>query len=99
MANLNKILKQAQKMQEQIQQEMETLQVEATAGGGMVTVRMSGQKQLLSTSIDPSLLSPAEKEMLEDLLVAAVNQASEKVDEALQSKMGGLGGGLGFPGM
>lgn len=99
MANLNKILKQAQKMQEQIQQEMETLQVEATAGGGMVTVRMSGQKQLLSTSIDPSLLSPAEKEMLEDLLVAAVNQASEKVDEALQSRMGGLGGGLGFPGM
>jgi DNA-binding YbaB/EbfC family protein len=99
MANLNKILKQAQKMQEQIQQEMEALQVEATAGGGMVTVRMSGQKQLLSTSIDPSLLSPAEKEMLEDLLVAAVNQASEKVDEALQSRMGGLGGGLGFPGM
>ena len=99
MANLNKILKQAQKMQEQIQQEMEALQVEATAGGGMVTVRMSGQKQLLSTSIDPSLLAPAEKEMLEDLLVAAVNQASEKVDEALQSKMGGLGGGLGFPGM
>jgi hypothetical protein len=99
MANLNKILKQAQKMQEQIQQEMEALQVEATAGGGMVTVRMSGQKRLLSTSIDPSLLSPAEKEMLEDLLVAAVNQASEKVDEALQSRMGGLGGGLGFPGM
>jgi nucleoid-associated protein EbfC len=99
MANLNKILKQAQKMQEQIQQEMEALQVEATAGGGMVTVRMSGQKHLLSTSIDPSLLSPPEKEMLEDLLVAAVNQASEKVDEALQSRMGGLGGGLGFPGM
>jgi len=99
MANLNKILKQAQKMQEQIQQEMEALQVEATAGGGMVTVRMSGPKHPLSTSIDPSLLSPTEKEMLEDLLVAAVNQASEKVDEALQSRMGGLGGGLGFPGM
>lgn len=99
MANLNKILKQAQKMQEQIQQEMEALQVEATAGGGMVTVRMSGQKKLLSASIDASLLTLAEKEMLEDLLVAAVNQASEKVDEALQSRMGGLGGGLGFPGM
>jgi hypothetical protein len=99
MANLNKILKQAQKMQEQIQQEMEALQVEATAGGGMVTVRMSGQKHLLSANIDASLLSPGEKEMLEDLIVAAVNQASEKVDEALQSRMGGLGGGLGFPGM
>jgi hypothetical protein len=99
MANLNKLLKQAQKMQEQIQQEMDALQVEATAGGGMVTVRMSGQKQLLSVTIDPSLLAPGEKDMLEDLLVAAVNQAAQKVDEALQSKMGGLGGGLGFPGM
>ena len=99
MANLNKLLKQAQKMQEQIQQEMDALQVEATAGGGMVTVRMSGQKQLLSVTIDPSLLAPGEKDLLEDLLVAAVNQAAQKVDEALQSKMGGLGGGLGFPGM
>jgi len=99
MANLNKLLKQAQKMQEQIQQEMDALQVETTAGGGMVTVRMSGQKQLLSVTIDPSLLAPGEKDMLEDLLVAAVNQAAQKVDEALQSKMGGLGGGLGFPGM
>lgn len=99
MANLNKLLKQAQKMQEQIQQEMDALQVEATAGGGMVTVRMSGQKQLLSVSLDPTLLAPGEKEMLEDLLVAAVNLATQKVDEALQSKMGGLGGGLGFPGM
>ena len=99
MANLNKLLKQAQKMQEQMQQEMEALQVEATAGGGMVTVRMSGQKLLLSASVDPSLLAPSEKEMLEDLVVAAVNQAAEKVDEALQSRMGGLGAGLGLPGM
>lgn len=98
MANLNKLLKQAQKMQEQIQQEMEALQVEASAGGGMVTVRMSGQKQLLSVSLDPSLLASGDKEMLEDLLVAAVNQASQNVDETLQSKMGGLGG-LGLPGM
>ncbi len=99
MANLNKLLKQAQKMQEQIQQEMETLQVETSAGGGMVTVKMGGQKNLIAVSIDPSLLAPGEKEMLEDLLVAAVNLASQKIDETLQSKMGGLGGGLGFPGM
>ncbi len=99
MANLNKILKQAQKMQEQIQQEMETLEVEASVGGGMVTVRMSGQKLLRSVSLDPSLLAPGEKEMLEDLVVAAVNQASQKVDETLQGKMGGLGAGLGLPGM
>ena len=99
MPNLNKLLKQAQKMQEQMQAEMEALQVEASVGGGMVTVKMSGQKHLLSVSVDPSLLAPGEKEMLEDLLVAAVNQASEQVDEAMQSKMGGMGGGLGFPGM
>lgn len=98
MANLNKLLKQAQKMQEQIQQEMEALQVEASAGGGMVTVRMSGQKQLLSVTLDPLVLAAGDKEMLEDLLVAAVNQASQNVDETLQSKMGGLGG-LGLPGM
>ncbi len=99
MANLNKLLKQAQKMQEQIQQEMDALEVEASAGGGMVTVKMTGQKLLRSVSVDPSLMAPGEKEMLEDLLVAAVNQASQKVDETLQSKMGGLGGGLGLPGM
>ena len=64
----------------------------------MVTVRMSGQKQLLSVTLDPSLLASGDKEMLEDLLVAAVNQASQSVDETLQSKMGGLGG-LGLPGM
>jgi nucleoid-associated protein EbfC len=99
MPNLNKLLKQAQKMQEQIQQEMEALEIEASAGGGMVTVRMSGQKLLRAVTLDPSLLAPGEKEMLEDLLVAAVNQASQQVDETLQAKMGGLGGGLGFPGM
>ncbi|MGC8722818.1 MAG: YbaB/EbfC family nucleoid-associated protein [Acidobacteriota bacterium] len=99
MPNLNKLLKQAQKMQEQVQQEMEALVVEESAGGGMVTVRMSGQKQILKVTLDPSLLVPSEKEMLEDLLVAAVNQAARKVDETLQDKLGGLGTGLGLPGM
>lgn len=99
MANLNKLLKQAQKMQEQIQREMETMEVQESVGGGMVTLTMNGQKHVLKVSVDPSLLAPSEKEMLEDLLVAAVNQASERVDEALQSRLGGLGGGLGLPGM
>ena len=99
MPNLNKLLKQAQKMQEQVQQEMESLVIEESAGGGMVTVRMSGQKQILKVTLDPSLLVPSEKEMLEDLLVAAVNQAARKVDETLQDKLGGLGTGLGLPGM
>lgn len=99
MANLNKLLKQAQKMQEQIQQQMEGLVVEESVGGGMVTLRMNGHKHVLSVTVDPSLLAPAEKEMLEDLLVAAVNQAGGRVDEALQSSMGGMGSGLGIPGM
>jgi nucleoid-associated protein EbfC len=97
MTNLNKLLKQAQKMQEKVQQEMETLVIEETVGGGMVSVKMSGQKLLLKTTLDPSLLAPSEKEMLEDLLVAAVNQASRRVDEELQNRLGGLGAGL--PGM
>ena len=99
MPNLNKLLKQAQKMQEQVQREMEALVVEESAGGGMVRVRMNGQKQVLQVAVDPSLLTPTEKEMLEDLVVAAVNQAALKVDETLQEKLGGLGGGLGIPGL
>ncbi len=98
MPNLNKILKQAQKMQEKVQEEMEALVVEESVGGGMVTIRMNGQKQALQITVDPSLLTESEKEMLEDLLVAAFNQASGKVDETLQEKLGGLGGGMGLPG-
>jgi len=87
-------MKQAQKMQEKVQEEMDALVVEETAGGGMVTVRMTGQKHLIKVTLDPSLLAPSEKEMLEDLLVAAVNLATGKVDEELQSRLGGLGAGL-----
>lgn len=97
--NLNKMLKQAQKMQEQVQREMESLEVEESAGGGMVVVRMSGHKLITRVTLDPALLVPSEKEMLEDLVVAAVNGASRKVDDELQGKLGGLGGGLGLPGM
>lgn len=97
--NLNKMLKQAQKMQEQVQQEMAALEVEESAGGGMVVVKMNGHKFLTRITVDPTLLVPGEKEMLEDLLVAAVNGASRKVDEELQGKLGGLSGGLGLPGM
>ena len=99
MTNLNKLLKQAQKMQEQVQQEMAQLEVEESAGGGMVTARMNGQKLLLRVTVEASLLAPPEKEMLEDLILAAVNGASKKVDESLQQKLGGLAGGLGLPGM
>lgn len=98
MANLNKLLKEAQKMQEKIQEEIKTLEVEASSGGGMVTVKMSGEKKVLSLKIGPSIISQDDKEMLEDLVVAAVNEASMRVDEAIESKVGGLTRGLGLPG-
>ena len=95
--NLQKMMKQAQEMQTRLQQELGALEVEAQVGGGMVAVKMSGHKQLLSVRIDPEVLDPDDPEMLQDLLLAAVNQATRKVDEALQSKLGGLTSGL--PGM
>lgn len=98
MANLNKLLKEAQKMQEKIQEEIKTLEVEASSGGGMVTVKMSGEKKVLSLKIDPSIISQNDKEMLEDLIIAAINEASKGVDEAIESKVGGLTRGLGLPG-
>lgn len=97
--DLNKMLKQAQQMQSRIQQEMESLQVEATAGGGMVTARMNGKKQLLGLAIQPGAADPADLEMLQDLVVAAVNEAARKVDESLASKLGALGGFPGLPGL
>ena len=97
--DIQKMMKQAQEMQERLQQEMSQLSVEATAGGGMVTVVMSGGKQLLSLKIDPEAVSKDDVEMLQDLILAAVNDAQRKVDEALQQKMGGMMGGLKIPGL
>ena len=97
--NIQKLMKQAQQMQAKIQKELDELEVEASAGGGMVTVRMSGQKELLAVTIDPEVVDPEEIEMLQDLVVAAVNEAVRKVDESLQERMGALGGGLPMPGM
>jgi DNA-binding YbaB/EbfC family protein len=96
--NFRQIMKQAQQMQERMQKELATLEVEASVGGGMVTVRMSGLKQLLAVRIDPEVLDPQDPGMLQDLVVAAVNEAARQVDEAVQSKVGGaLGAAL--PGM
>lgn len=92
--NIQKLMKQAQQMQERVQREMGELVVEASAGGGMVTVRMSGHKQLVGVAIDPEVVDPADPALLADLVLAAVNEAGRKVDETLQSKLGGLGGGL-----
>jgi DNA-binding YbaB/EbfC family protein len=95
--NMQQILKQAQKMQEQIKKQMEELVVEASAGGGMVTVKMNGQKQLLAVSIDPEALSSSDREMIQDLVLAAVNEANRKVDEQLQGEIGNLAGGMKIP--
>ena len=97
--NIQKMMKQAAQMQERIQRELAELEVEATAGGGMVSVRMNGHKQLLGVTIEREVLDPADPEMLQDLILAAVNEASRKVEEAMQEKVGSLAGGMGLPGM
>ena len=87
---IQQMMKQAQQMQERLQREMAVLTVEATAGGGMVTVSVNGAKQLLSVKIDPEVVSKDDIEMLQDLIVAAVNDAHRKADEEMQKKMGGM---------
>jgi DNA-binding YbaB/EbfC family protein len=94
-----KMMKQLQQAQERIQSEVAALVVEASSGGGMVKVEVDGQKQLLSLTIDPEVVSKDDVEMLQDLVVAAVNDASRKVDEAIQEKVGGLAGGMQIPGL
>ena len=88
--NIQQMMKQAQEMQERLQRELAETEVEATAGGGMVTVIMNGQKQVLRLTIDPEVISQDDVEMLQDLIMAAINDAQRKVDEAVTSKMGGL---------
>jgi DNA-binding YbaB/EbfC family protein len=97
--DLKKMMSQAQQMQERLQRQMAEMKVEASAGGGMVIVTVSGSKQLLSIKIDPEVASAEDVEMLQDLIVAAVNDAHRKVDEALASQMQGMMGGLGLPGL
>jgi len=97
--NIQQMMKQAQQMQERLQKQMAELRVEATAGGGMVTVVVNGTKQLQSIAIDPEVVSKDDVEMLQDLIVAAVNDANRKVDEQLGQSMSGLMGGLKIPGL
>ena len=97
--NIQAMMQQAKQMQEKMQQQMAELRVEATAGGGMVTVTMSGTKQLQSIKIDPEVVSKEDVEMLQDLIVAAINDANRKVDEQLGQSMSGLMGGLKIPGL
>jgi nucleoid-associated protein EbfC len=92
--NIQQMMKQAQQMQEQLQRQMAELRIEASAGGGMVTVVVNGAKQIQSLKIDPGVVAKDEVEMLQDLIVAAVNDAHRKADEELSRKMGGMIPGL-----
>ena len=87
---IQQMMKQAQQMQERLQKEMAALTVQATSGGGMITVTMNGAKQLVSIAIDPEVVSRDDIEMLQDLIVAAVNDAHRKADEEMAKKMGGM---------
>ncbi|MEZ5283901.1 MAG: YbaB/EbfC family nucleoid-associated protein [Vicinamibacterales bacterium] len=97
--NIQAMMKQAQEMQQRLQQEMTELRLEATAGGGMVTAVVNGHKHLLSLTVDPEVVSREDVGMLQDLIVAAVNDAHRKVDEQLKQRMGGMMSGLGLPGL
>jgi nucleoid-associated protein EbfC len=96
---MQQVMKQVQQLQEQLQKQLDELLVEAAAGGGMVVVKMTGQKQLTSIRIDPEVFASKDHEMLQDLVLAAVNEAVRKVDEQLASRVGSLTGGLNIPGL
>jgi len=102
MGNMNNLMKQAKKMQEQmlkIQEELEKKTVEASAGGGVVTVVANGNKEIVQIKINPEVVDPEDVEMLEDLVLAATNEALRKAEEMVQSEMSKITGGLGIPGM
>ena len=88
--NIQSMMKQAQQMQEKMAQEMDELRVEASAGGGVVTVTMKGDHEILSLKIDPELVKENDVEMLQDMVIAALNEANRKVNEAMKSKLGSM---------
>jgi DNA-binding YbaB/EbfC family protein len=96
---MQQIMKQVQQMQEQLQKQLDGLVVDASAGGGMVSIKMNGQKHVISVHIDPEVFASKDAEMLQDLVQAALNDAARKVDEQLASRVGSLTGGLNIPGL
>jgi DNA-binding YbaB/EbfC family protein len=97
--NPKQLMKQVQQMQEQMQRKMADLRVEGSAGGGMVKAVMNGAKELIGVTIDKEAVDPNDVEMLQDLVLAAVNEASRKVDEEMQSSLGAMSGGMKIPGL
>jgi DNA-binding YbaB/EbfC family protein len=96
--NLQDMLAQARQQAEKLQEKMQQITVEASSGGGSVTIKMNGQKQVLSVAIEPEVVKSGDIEMLQDLVMAAVNEAVRKVDDAMKSSLGGMFGGMGLPG-
>jgi hypothetical protein len=92
---MQQMMRQAQQMQDKMQQEIAAIKVDATAGGGMISVQMDGQKNLLAVKIDPEVAGDVE--MLQDMILAACSEAVKKVDEQIKGKMGGMLGGMGLP--
>ena len=88
--NMEQMMKQAQSMQQKMAKEMEELVVEASAGGGVVTVQMKGNHEVAALKIDPEAVKDGDVEMLQDMIMAAVNEANRKVDEAMKGKLGGM---------
>ena len=99
LGHLQKMLKQAKEMQDKLQKELAELRVEGTSGGGIVSLTLDGQKNLVAVRLDPQVVDRADIEMLQDLIVAAFNDAAAKVDEHLAQKLDALGGGLKIPGL
>ncbi len=97
--DLQKMIKTAKEMQDRLQKDLGEMRIEGSSGGGMVNVVLDGHKSLQSIRIDPEVAGKDDVEMLQDLVVAAFNDAAAKVDEALSQKLGGLGGGLKIPGL
>lgn len=93
--NMQQMMRQAQEMQQKLQEDVAKIRVEASAGGGMVTVQMDGQKNMLSIKIDPEVAGDVE--MLQDMVLAATNEATKKVEEQIKNTMGGMLGGMGLP--
>jgi DNA-binding YbaB/EbfC family protein len=102
MANFGKLMKQAQEMQAKmakLQEELAQMEFEVSSGGGMVRVRMNGQQEVLGIEIDDEVFKDGDKEMLEDLIVAAMNEARQKVMDATKEQMSSVTGGMNIPGM
>ena len=97
LGNLQEMMKQAQQMQEEMQRELQQVRVEASVGGGIVTIAMNGAKEVLDLKLDPETVKSGDVEMLQDLILAAFNEASRKADEKVKAGLGSKLGGMGLP--